>query len=147
MGWHYAEMRTLRNLFLALLVASTGFVSPAMACSVPPVRFEPSDFKGGVILQGVIENSRQEGRMTYVTIKVDRVVQGSYEAAQYSFSFYASKGGGACPPPGTHVLPNGQKLVVYLERRDSGLWRKSWLSFDDAKTRDYRVRTPTRHNR
>jgi len=42
---------------------------------------------------------------------------------------------------------DGAKLVVYLEQRDAGLWRKGWMHFDEAAQRDYRVRVPPAQQR
>ena len=136
-------MRTPHALLIpaALMAAATSV--PAEACTVPTKPFDPAEFSSGVILEGVIEASVREGRMISVTLKVEKVLQGRYYSGEYTFSFFPAESGGECLPASTQVVPKGQRLVVYLERRDAGLWRKGWMHFEEAAQRDDRVRVPS----
>lgn len=137
-------MRTYRLALLIALLAFTGVPIPVMGCSIQTPAFDPSTFKSGVILEGVVEVSRLDGGMIDVDLRVERVVQGPYHRSNFTFSFFPSLNSGSCAPPGTQIVGHGKKLVVYLSRMDGGLWRKAWLSFEDAKRLDYRVRIPAR---
>lgn len=136
-----------KKFIVVVLLISALFPSIASACSVPTVPFDPNSFRSGVILEGVIHSSQREGRMIRVTLNVERVVQGRYDLDAYTFSFFDGYGGGTCLPASTSIVPKGQRLVVYLERRDHGLWRKGWMHFSDAEEQDYRVRIPSRRSR
>lgn len=81
--------------------------------------------------------------MIIVTFKVEKVLKGQSSSGEYTFSFFPAEHAGECLPARTQVVPKGQRLVVYLERRDAGLWRKGWLHFEEAVRRDYRVRVPS----
>jgi hypothetical protein len=104
----------------------------AEACTVPTKPFDPSEFSSGVILEGVILSSEREGRMLSVTLTVEKVLQGQYRSGEYTFSFFPAEHAGECLPASTQIVPKGQRLVVYLERRDVGLWRKGWMHFEEA---------------
>lgn len=140
-------MRALRLLLLVAAFLAVATPVPSEACSVPTKPFDPSEFSSGVILEGVIQSSEREGRMISVTLKVEKVLQGQYRSGEYTFSFFPAEYGGECLPASTQVVPTGQRLVVYLERRDAGLWRKGWMHFDEAMLRDHRVRVPSTQQR
>ena len=127
----------------ALLLFAVAVPHNVSACSLKTTPFDPKEFTSGVILEGVIQSSHREGRMIVVTLDVERVVQGRFDSEHYTFSFFPAEGGGACLPASTQVVPTGQRLVVYLERRDAGLWRTGWMHFEDAQAQDYRVRIPS----
>lgn len=140
-------MIAVRNLAVAIVLFVAAIPNVANACFAPPTPFDPRGFQSGVIIQGTILSSERKGRMINVTMSVERVVQGNYQSDSYSFAFFGSFGDGACPPASTQIVPNGQKLVVYLERRDAGLWRKGWMHFERAAELDYRVRIPSASDR
>lgn len=134
----------MRASYLLIIVATFLAVVtpvPSEACTVRTKPFDPSEFGSGVILEGVIQSSERAGRMIRVTLKVEKVLQGRYRSGEYTFSFFSVEYGGECLPASTQVVPKGQRLVVYLERRDAGLWRKGWMHFEEAELKDYRVRT------
>lgn len=139
-------MRTYKPFLVVTTLLAAAAPQVAYACFTPTVPFDPSEFHSGVILEGVIQSSHREGRMISVTLNVERVVQGQYLVRSYTFSFFPAEHGGECLPASTQVVPKGQRLVVYLERRDAGLWRKGWMHFEDAVLRDYRVRVPSSQN-
>lgn len=85
--------------------------------------------------------------MISVTLKVEKVLQGRYHSGEYTFSFFPAEHSGECLPASTQAVPKGQRLVVYLEPRDAGLWRKGWMHFEEAAQRDYRVRVPSDQQR
>jgi hypothetical protein len=140
-------MRALHLLLIMATFLAAATPVPSEACSVPTKPFDPSEFSSGVILEGVIQTSEREGRMISVTLKVEKVLQGQYRSGEYTFSFFPAEYGGECLPASTQVVPKGQRLVVYLERRDAGLWRKGWMHFEEAELRDYRVRVPSAQQR
>lgn len=136
-------MRAPRLLFIVATSLAAATHVPSEACSHATKRFDPSEFSSGVILEGVIQSSEREGRMISVTLKVEKVLQGQYRSGEYTFSFFPAESAGECSPASTQVVPKGQRLVVYLERRDAGLWRKGWMHFEEAELKDYRVRAPS----
>ena len=141
--WHYPQMFAWKAITFALLLLFVAIPNGVSDCPLRTIPFDPKEFTSGVILEGVIQSSHREGRMIVVTLDVERVVQGRFDSEDYTFSFFPAEGGRACLPASTQVVPIGQRLVVYLERRDAGLWRKGWMHFEDAQAQDYRVRIPS----
>jgi len=140
-------MRGPHHLLITATILAAATPVPAEACTVPTKPFDPSEFRSGVILEGVIESSEREGRMISVTLKVEKVHQGQFRADEYVFSFFPAENSGQCLPASTQIVPKGQRLVVYLEQRDAGLWRKGWMHLEEAAQRDYRVRVPSAQQR
>jgi hypothetical protein len=140
-------MGTPHSLLIAAALMAAATPVPAEACTVPTKPFDPAEFRSGVILEGAIQSSEREGRMISVTLKVEKVHQGQFRADEYVFSFFPAESSGECLPASTQIVPTGQRLVVYLEQRDAGLWRKGWMHFDEAAQRDYRVRVPPAQQR
>lgn len=127
------------SLLPLLLVLGGLFPSAASACFVPPQPFSPQEFQRGVILEGVVQSTRRNGQRVEVTIEVRRVRQGSYTGKTYAFAFLDSMGDGPCPPRSTRVVPDGQKLVVYLEKRAETLTPIGWMHSEDARRQDSRL--------
>jgi len=118
---------------------------PANACGfmeAPPV---PSDFISGTILQGTVVGTETERGRRYITVEIERVVQGKYPAEIFVFSFQPYDGSGMCPPPGPGNLKRGDRIVIYSDQVKNGAEPDAWMSYDYARKHDPRVRSSARN--